>query len=98
MDWTILRYARSWSSLKERPRFYTAVLTDHLEKHRQMALVSGPRQAGKPTPSRPLSDKTSPDRPNPDPRNPTTAPAPSRTWGKPGPSPSLPRIPSQIEP
>src|SRR2546430_12887597 len=43
--------------MKERPRFYTAVLTDHLEKHRQMALVSGPRQVGKTTACRSLSDQ-----------------------------------------
>jgi uncharacterized protein len=43
--------------MKERPRFYTAVLKDHLEKHRQMALVSGPRQVGKTTACRPLSDQ-----------------------------------------
>jgi uncharacterized protein len=41
--------------MKERLRFYTAVLTDHLEKHRQMALVSGPRQVGKTTACRSLS-------------------------------------------
>jgi uncharacterized protein len=43
--------------MKERPRFYTAVLTDHLKKHRQMALVSGPRQVGKTTACRSLSDQ-----------------------------------------
>jgi uncharacterized protein len=43
--------------MKERPRFYTAVLTDHLKKHRQMALVSGPRQVGKTTAGRSLSDR-----------------------------------------
>lgn len=43
--------------MKERPRFYTAVLKDHLEKHRQMALVSGPRQVGKTTACRSLSDQ-----------------------------------------
>jgi len=43
--------------MKERPRFYTAVLTDHLEKHRQMALVSGPRQVGKTTACKSLSDQ-----------------------------------------
>jgi hypothetical protein len=26
--------------MKERPRFYTTVLTDHLKKYRQMALVA----------------------------------------------------------
>ena len=43
--------------MKERPRFYTAVLKDHLQNHRQMALVSGPRQVGKTTACRPLSDQ-----------------------------------------
>ena len=43
--------------MEPRPRFYTAVLTDHLEKHRQMALVSGPRQVGKTTACRSLSDE-----------------------------------------
>jgi predicted AAA+ superfamily ATPase len=42
--------------MDERPRFYTAVLKDHLERHRQMALVSGPRQVGKTTVCRSLSD------------------------------------------
>lgn len=42
--------------MKERPRIYTAVLEEHLEKHRQMALVSGPRQVGKTTVCRLLSD------------------------------------------
>jgi len=32
-----------------RPRLYTAILRDHLERYRQMALVSGPRQVGKTT-------------------------------------------------
>ena len=27
------------------PRFYTTVLADHFARHRQIALVSGPRQA-----------------------------------------------------
>jgi uncharacterized protein len=43
--------------MKERPRFYSAVLEDHLAKHRQMALVSGPRQVGKTTACRSLSDQ-----------------------------------------
>ena len=43
--------------MDERPRFYTAVFKDHLEKHRQMALVSGPRQVGKTTACRLLSDR-----------------------------------------
>ena len=38
------------------PRIYTAVLDEYLEKHRQMALVSGPRQVGKTTVCRLLSD------------------------------------------
>jgi len=42
--------------MKERPRIYTAVLEEHLEKHRQMALVSEPRQVGKTTVCRLLSD------------------------------------------
>lgn len=33
----------------ERPRLYTSLLEDHLRRHRQMALVSGPRQVGKTT-------------------------------------------------
>jgi len=43
--------------MNERPRFYTAVLKDHLEKNHQMALVSGPRQVGKTTTCRLLSDQ-----------------------------------------
>ena len=43
--------------VQERPRFYTAVLKAHLEKDRQMALVSGPRQVGKTTTCRLLSDQ-----------------------------------------
>jgi len=35
--------------MNDRPRLYTAILADHLERHRQMALVSGPRQVGKTT-------------------------------------------------
>ncbi len=42
--------------MTERPRFYTAVLQDHLERHRQMALISGPRQVGKTTLCRSLGD------------------------------------------
>jgi hypothetical protein len=42
--------------MKERPRLYTEVLTDHLRRHRQMALVSGPRQVGKTTACRSISD------------------------------------------
>jgi len=40
---------REYGPMNERPRFYTAVLQDHLARHRQMALVSGPRQVGKTT-------------------------------------------------
>jgi predicted AAA+ superfamily ATPase len=42
--------------MSERPRLYTAVLQDHLQRHRQMALISGPRQVGKTTVCRSLSD------------------------------------------
>ena len=42
--------------MEERRRFYTTVLADHLRKHRQMALVSGPRQVGKTTACRSISD------------------------------------------
>ena len=42
--------------VKERPRLYSEVLTDHLRRHRQMALVSGPRQVGKTTACRSISD------------------------------------------
>ena len=40
----------------ERPRVYDAMLEDHLQRHRQMALVSGPRQVGKTTTCRALAD------------------------------------------
>jgi len=43
--------------MDERPRLYTAVLADHLERHRQMALVSGPRQVGKTTACRSVSNE-----------------------------------------
>jgi uncharacterized protein len=43
--------------MDERPRLYTAILADHLERHRQMALVSGPRQVGKTTTCRSVSDE-----------------------------------------
>jgi uncharacterized protein len=43
--------------MKERRRLYTEVLTDHLQRHRQMALVSGPRQVGKTTACRSISDR-----------------------------------------
>lgn len=39
-----------------RPRIYTEILRDHLLRHRQMAFVSGPRQAGKTTACRTVSD------------------------------------------
>ena len=42
--------------MNEHPRLYTAVLRDHLERHRQMALVSGPRQVGKTTVCRSVAD------------------------------------------
>jgi len=43
--------------VNERRRLYTAILSDHLERHRQMALVSGPRQVGKTTTCRSVSDE-----------------------------------------
>ena len=43
--------------MDERPRLYTAMLADHLERHRQMALVSGPRQVGKTTSCRSISSE-----------------------------------------
>lgn len=42
--------------MQERPRLYTEILADHLRRHRQMALVSGPRQVGKTTTCRSISD------------------------------------------
>lgn len=42
--------------MSERPRLYTAVLLDHLQRHRQMAFVAGPRQVGKTTVCRSLGD------------------------------------------
>ena len=42
--------------MNQRPRLYTKVLIDHLHKYRQMALVSGPRQVGKTTACRSISD------------------------------------------
>ena len=42
--------------MKERRRLYTEILTDHLQRYRQMALVSGPRQGGKTTACRSISD------------------------------------------
>jgi len=43
--------------MNERPRLYTAILAEHLEQHRQMALVSGPRQVGKTTACRSVSNE-----------------------------------------
>ncbi|HWW50182.1 MAG TPA: AAA family ATPase [Verrucomicrobiae bacterium] len=43
--------------MQEWPRFYKALLADHLERHRQMALVSGPLQVGKTTTCRSVSDQ-----------------------------------------
>jgi predicted AAA+ superfamily ATPase len=43
--------------MDEHPRLYTAILADHLERHRQMALVSGPRQVGKTTACRSVSNE-----------------------------------------
>ena len=42
--------------MTDRPRIYTAILRDHLNRHRQMALVAGPRQVGKTTACRALAD------------------------------------------
>ena len=42
--------------MTDRPRLYTAILRDHLNRHRQMALVAGPRQVGKTTACRALAD------------------------------------------
>jgi predicted AAA+ superfamily ATPase len=42
--------------MNERHRLYSEVLTDHLQRHRQMALVLGPRQVGKTTACRSISD------------------------------------------
>ena len=42
--------------MSNRPRFYDALLQDHLARHRQMALVSGPRQVGKTTACRAVAD------------------------------------------
>jgi len=39
-----------------RPRLYTAMLREHLQAHRQMAFVSGPRQVGKTTACRAAAD------------------------------------------
>jgi predicted AAA+ superfamily ATPase len=42
--------------MTSRPRFYAALLQDHLRRNRQMALVSGPRQVGKTTVCREAGD------------------------------------------
>src|ERR1700687_5232285 len=42
--------------MKEHRRLYSTILADHLQRHRQMALVSGPRQVGKTTACRAISD------------------------------------------
>jgi predicted AAA+ superfamily ATPase len=42
--------------MPDRPRLYSAILRDHLNRHRQMALVAGPRQVGKTTACRALAD------------------------------------------
>jgi len=42
--------------MKTRPRFYDALLAEHLTKYRQMAFISGPRQVGKTTTCRNHAD------------------------------------------
>lgn len=42
--------------MADRPRLYNAILRDHLQRHRQMALVSGARQVGKTTACRSVGD------------------------------------------
>lgn len=42
--------------MSNRPRFYDTLLADHLRQHRQMALVSGPRQVGKTTTCRTVAE------------------------------------------
>jgi predicted AAA+ superfamily ATPase len=42
--------------MEEHPRLYSTILADHLRRYRQMALVSGPRQVGKTTTCRAISD------------------------------------------
>ena len=42
--------------MPDRSRLYTTILRDHLNRHRQMALVAGPRQVGKTTACRALAD------------------------------------------
>lgn len=55
MVWTNFSRMREWSEVSF-PRFYDRVLRAHLASHRQMAFVAGPRQVGKTTTSRALSD------------------------------------------
>jgi len=43
--------------MDSRKRFYDTILTEHLSSQRQMAFVSGPRQVGKTTTCRNLSDE-----------------------------------------
>jgi len=57
VKWSGLFYdAHNNGHMSDRPRFYTGVLQDHLQRHRQMALISGPRQVGKTTVCRALGD------------------------------------------
>lgn len=42
--------------MPERPRLYDAILRDHLQRHRQMAFIAGPRQVGKTTACRAIGD------------------------------------------
>jgi len=42
--------------MTERPRLYSAILKYHLQRYRQMAFVSGPRQVGKTTTCRSIGD------------------------------------------
>lgn len=44
-------------STAARPRLYDAMLREHIREHRQMALVSGPRQVGKTTTCRSLGTR-----------------------------------------
>ena len=46
---------RDIGPVTDRPRIYGAVLRDHLQRYRQMALISGPRQVGKTTVCRALA-------------------------------------------
>lgn len=42
--------------MTERSRLYTSIVRDHLSRHRQMAMVAGPRQVGKTTVCRSIGD------------------------------------------